>query len=253
MDSTNFKNMFKNGLYPKIPDAINLILCPFAGGSSSSFQNWFNSDFNDVNFFLATYPGREHRMREAFATDIKQLANDIVKNIYGDNLDLGNTILVGHSMGAQVAYETCLLLEKNNTPPAGIVISACHAPHLKGRRILSHLDDDEFVKQLIEIGGLSQELSEEKKLLNFFLPMLRSDFNITESYNNSISSITHKLTTPSLLMYGSSDNEVSKKEVSLWSEWLCKSSEPVGLSGEHFYITQDPKAFIDTINLYLRD
>ena len=46
MDSTNFKNMFKNGLYPKIPDAVNLILCPFAGASSSSFQNWFNYDFD---------------------------------------------------------------------------------------------------------------------------------------------------------------------------------------------------------------
>ena len=106
-------------------------------------------------------------MREVFATDINQLANDIIRNIYNYNLDLGNTILVGHSMGAQVAYETCLLLEKNNTPPAGIVISACHAPHLKGRRILSHLDDDEFIKQLKEIGGLSHELLEEKRLLNF--------------------------------------------------------------------------------------
>ena len=85
MGSTNFKNMFKNGLYPKIPDAVNLILCPFAGGSSSSFQNWFNYDFDDINFFLATYPGREHRMRESFATDINQLANDIISNIYNYN------------------------------------------------------------------------------------------------------------------------------------------------------------------------
>ena len=52
-------------------------------------------------------------------------------------------------------------------------------------------------------------------------------------------------------MYGSSDKEVSK-EVSLWSEWLCKSSEPVQLSGEHFYITQDPQAFVNEINLYFR-
>ena len=247
MSNKNVMNMFKNGLSPKVENAINIILCPFAGGSSGAFRNWFLLDLKNVNIFLATYPGREYRMNDAFASNIKQLAQEMVDNFYEKNLNLENTILVGHSMGAQVVYEACLLLEKNNTPPAGIVISACQAPHLKGQRLLSHLDDENFLKQLVEIGGVSQELLEDRGFLSMFLPMLRADFKVTESYLNPTSSMEYKLRTPTLLMYGSSDREASREEVSLWSEWLCKSSEPIEIVGDHFYITQDPKTFINHI------
>jgi len=247
MNSKKITNMFKNSLVSEIPDALNIVLCPFAGGSSGSFRNWFLQKKNNANIFLATYPGREHRMNESFANCIEDLAKELIDNIYSANLNLKNTVLVGHSMGAQVAYEACKILEVKNTPPAGIVISACHAPHLQGHRLLSHLDDNSFIQQLVKIGGISEELLRDSVFLKIFLPMLRADFQTTESYCHPISSTKQKLSTPALLIYGSKDQEASKEEVASWSEWLYKSSEPVEMSGEHFYITQQPQIFINHI------
>lgn len=86
-------------------------------------------------------------------------------------------------MGAQVAFETCRLLEQRGLAPQGLIISGCHAPHLHSERQLSHRDDADFIAELIDIGGCSPELRENQELMSLFLPLLRADFYATESYH----------------------------------------------------------------------
>ncbi|WP_372157915.1 thioesterase II family protein [Xanthomonas campestris pv. fici] len=226
------------------PAALHMVLCPFAGGSGGGFRSWYGIDDAAVDVSLAVYPGRDHRMREPCATDIATLAGQLDQALTASGIAPGRFILAGHSMGAQVAFETCARLERRGEAPAGLVLSGCHAPHLRGRRLLSHLDDEDFLSELVDIGGCSPELLSDPGLLALFLPMLRADFRATETYQHPPPSPQQRLRTPALLIHGSGDEEARHDEVTAWKDWLHDVEGPVAISGDHFYVTRRPRAFL---------
>ena len=160
----------------------------------------------------------------------------------------GTWFLIGHSMGAQVAFETCRLLETSGQAPAGLVVSACHAPHLESRRLLSPIDDDGFIEQLIRIGGCPRALQTDAEFRACYLPMLRGDFYAAEHYHRTLDERVAGLETPTLLLYGMSDDEARRDEVEAWTHWLKGRTVLHAIAGDHFYITQHPDAFIASIS-----
>jgi thioesterase component of yersiniabactin synthetase len=132
---------------------------------------------------LVIWPGRDRLRHLAPVRSITQLA-ELLANELEETLSPDTPLLLaGHSMGAQVAFETCRLLEQRGHAPQGLIISGCHAPHLRSERQLSHRDDADFIAELIDIGGCSPELRQNKELMSLFLPLLRADFYATESYH----------------------------------------------------------------------
>lgn len=227
---------------------LHLVLCPFAGGSASAFRSWRDLQPDGYQVWLAVYPGRDHRMSEPCATDISDLADQVLSSIHATQVDRQRLVIAGHSMGAQVAYEICARLERQGSAPGGLVLSGCHAPHMKGRRLLSHLEDHAFLEQLAAIGGNAQELLNEPGLWPVFMPMLRADFNATESYGLSQElAPARQLRTPTLLIYGSADQEAWQSEVDAWKSWLCDAQGPIAIAGDHFYVTRRPRAFVEHI------
>ncbi|UUF02345.1 thioesterase domain-containing protein [Xanthomonas hortorum pv. pelargonii] len=102
------------------PDpALHVVLCPFAGGSGAAFRSWHGIDAGALQVSLAIYPGRDHRLHEACSTDIGTLAADLVAALVEAQIAPQRAVLAGHSMGAQVAFEACALLERQgNRRPA---------------------------------------------------------------------------------------------------------------------------------------
>ncbi|WP_338805224.1 alpha/beta fold hydrolase [Xenorhabdus griffiniae] len=235
-----------------------LLICPFAGGSTSAFRNWSTLEDSDIAVSLVIYPGRDSRMNEHAVTRVTPLAqslSDVIRSLTPAQRE--NLILVGHSMGAQVAFETCRYLEQHLCAPKALVLSGCHAPHLQSRRKLSGLPDHEFIEQLIDIGGCSPILREDPELLALFLPMLRADFFATEHYYHAIQPDSVKLQTPTLLLYGTEDKEASAVEVQQWHHWLASDKQNLAdccqeIAGDHFYITQKPQNFILHVTQFMQ-
>ncbi|MEF9898127.1 MAG: alpha/beta fold hydrolase [Pseudomonas sp.] len=222
----------------------HLLLCPFAGASGGAFHSWRGLEDLGLDLSLVVYPGRDQRMHEPCVRQVGPLARSLAAAIQAQHASPRKpVILCGHSMGAQVAFETCLLLEQAGSPPAGLVLSACHAPHLSGRRLLSHLDDPGFIEQLVAIGGCSQALLNDRALLQLFMPLLRADFQATESYHRPLEPQRPRLRTPTLLLNGSHDPEADATEVAAWSHWLEGDHQQHDIAGDHFYLTQRPRAF----------
>ena len=136
----------------------HLVMCPFAGGSSSAFRHWRDAQMANCALSLVIWPGRDRLRHLAPVRSITQLA-ELLANELEETLSPDTPLLLaGHSMGAQVAFETCRLLEQRGHAPQGLIISGCHAPHLRSERQLSHRDDADFIAELIDIGGCSPEL-----------------------------------------------------------------------------------------------
>ena len=138
-----------------------------------------------------TWPGRDRLRHLEPLRSITQLAALLANELEASVSPDTPLLLAGHSMGAQVAFETCRLLEQRGLAPQGLIISGCHAPHLHSERQLSHRDDADFIAELIDIGGCSPELRENQELMSLFLPLLRADFYSTESYHRRLSAAAH--------------------------------------------------------------
>ena len=150
----------------------HLVMCPFAGGSSSAFRRWRDHPMAEIALSLVTWPGRDRLRHLEPLRSITQLAALLANELEASVSPDTPLLLAGHSMGAQVAFETCRLLEQRGLAPQGLIISGCHAPHLHSERQLSHRDDADFIAELIDIGGCSPELRENQELMSLFLPLL---------------------------------------------------------------------------------
>lgn len=228
------------------PASLHVVLCPFAGGSTRAFHSWRTLTPAGVEVSLAVYPGRDHRMKEPCVTHIRALADDLLAQSTFRGIDPQRLVIAGHSMGAQVAFDVCQQLEQRNLFPRGLVLSGCHAPHLKGRSPIGHLADREFIASLVAMGGCAQPLADASDLWPIFMPMLRADFTATESWRRDLTSAV-PLRTPTLLIAGSDDREASFDEVSAWEAWLTHPLGTVSVAGDHFYITRRPAAFLEHI------
>ncbi|MDZ7430175.1 thioesterase II family protein [Serratia marcescens] len=112
-------------------DNANLLVCPFAGASNSAFNSWRSTDISGLNCQLVNYSGHGCRFKEPAFNDIGLLANElitIIKKFYPPRHN--SLLLCGHSMGAQVAFETAIQLEKNGWELSGLILSGCQAPHI---------------------------------------------------------------------------------------------------------------------------
>lgn len=227
------------------PYNTHFVLCPFAGGGISAFRTWRKLDLADSKVSLVVYPGRGFRIDEPKANDIHTLAKDVIQTLIDSGEPMKDVVLIGHSMGAQITYEACKYLVSQGTPPKGLVISGCQAPHIQSRRTISHCDDRSFVEQLVTIGGCDPDFGQQPEWWPAFLPTLRADFEATERYVFKLKPKTNELIkVPTLLVSGHNDEEAYFEEVNQWECWLSCVVDHKTLSGDHFYITSNPQQFM---------
>ncbi|ECV1576063.1 yersiniabactin biosynthesis thioesterase YbtT, partial [Salmonella enterica subsp. enterica serovar Typhimurium var. 5-] len=88
---------------------------------------------------------------------------------------------------------------------------------------------------------------ENQELMSLFLPLLRADFDATESYHYDSPDVCPPLRTPALLLCGSHDREASWQQVDAWRQWLSHVTGPVVIDGDHFYPIQQARSFFTQI------
>jgi surfactin synthase thioesterase subunit len=160
---------------------LQLIGIPHAGGGASAFADWPGLVPEGVAFHALELPGHGARMREPLETDFDRL----VERLAGELADVidGPYALFGHSLGALLAFEVARALRDDIGEPAGLLVAGRNAPSLpSAHRPIHHLPDDEFVAALRGYGGLPEALSASPELLQLFLPALRADITLAETY-----------------------------------------------------------------------
>ena len=226
---------------------VHLIMCPFAGGSAGAFSRWRTlAPRGAPAISLVTYPGRDRLCALPAERSIAALADRLAHDIQAQPADIP-IVLAGHSMGALVAFETSRRVQNSDHRLLGVAISGCHAPHGRSKRLLSHLNDEAFMAEVIAIGGCPPALLASSDFLALFLPLLRADFYAIESYQRASPGAKDALDVPALLLWGTQDREASADEVAAWQAWLPQAGPPIAMPGSHFYPLHDPQRFIQRI------
>jgi len=87
--------------------------------------------------------------------------------------------------------------------------------------------------EIKKLGGTPDEVLENEELIQLFLPMLRADFTLLETYTY-VPELP--LSFPISAYYGTQDKEVTEEEVAGWQAQTLSTFKLVRIPGNHFFI-----------------
>ncbi|WP_257148269.1 thioesterase II family protein [Bacillus cereus] len=188
-----------------------LVCVPYAGGYSNSFLPLKNYLPKDIKLISFDPPGHGPNL-----SPLVDNIDDLVSLYLMEMQPIleGEVTLFGHSMGGIIVHRMAQILESKGINPKNVIISAMNPPEI--RRKTNHLDDKDFIDYIKSLGGLPDEVLQHQELLNYILPVIRSDFRAIENYINDDTTL---LKAPLYIISGTTDSNYTVKGAKKWVEW----------------------------------
>ncbi|GAB7045057.1 hypothetical protein JCM9534A_01830 [Catenuloplanes indicus JCM 9534] len=185
------------------------------------------------------YPGRENRFSEPLIDDMPRLVDTLMSEL---PLTAGPFVLLGHSMGAAVAYETAQELRRRGLPgPDRLVACARQAPTAHRPGTVHHGDDEALVAELHRLGGTPPEVLADPYLRRAVLDVVRNDYRLAETYT---ARPAPPLDCPVSVFTGDADPECDAADAAGWSAVARTPAEVTVFPGNHFFLFPQRRAVV---------
>ena len=212
-----------------------LVLFPHAGGSASYFNGLSRLLAPALDVVAVQYPGRQDRRAEPGILDIRVLA-DRVTEVLTATAETGRPYaLFGHSMGASVAFEVALRLERQGLPAVRLFASGRRAPGRRLPELPGGYGDDSLLAELRLLSGTDARLLDDEDVVQMILPALRADYQAIGAYEWRPGDV---LACPVTAIVGTEDPRVGEDDARAWAEYTTGSFELVHFPGGHFYLAE---------------
>ena len=224
---------------------IRLFCFPYAGGNASTYIDWSQYLPDFVEVIAIQPPGRANRLGETSISCMDELTDKITQSFSDDLLDVPYMVF-GHSLGARVAFEVMIKMKKMGKKlPTHFFASASRAPSEPTMdRAIHVLPEREFLEELRELGGTPTEILKNSELMTILLPMLRSDFKLSNEY---VYKGGERFSCYATIFYGSNDEQIKLKDVSGWDKFFTNNTSFYQVPGDHFYIDKNVTPLINRI------
>ncbi|WP_319729819.1 alpha-hydroxy-acid oxidizing protein [Streptomyces sp. MB09-01] len=212
-----------------------LVCFPHAGGAANAFAALSAALPEDIELLAVQYPGRQDRRAEPCAEDIGELAAGAAGALAA-HCDLP-LFLLGHSLGALVAFETARLLEERGTV-ARLFVSAARPPAQDWEEPdLTGVGDEELVAGLRRLGGIPEPLLRDPEIVGEVLRLLRADHRALMRYRCADGAA---VAAPLTVLLAASDPKNSLEQMAEWARHGSSGHTVVTLSGGHFSLVERP-------------
>lgn len=225
---------------------LRLICFSYAGGGADTYLGWQNLLHPSVELAVVQLPGRGMRLFERPYETMEGMVQDLL--VVLNQLTPKPCIFFGHSMGACVAYELILLLNKYHYElPVLMVASGRLSPRVMNIEArMHHLPEKEFIQKMASLNGTPQEVLNDAELLKLFLPALRADFKIIETYCNSNQSL---MPTAVCVLAGTEDDiSVDVNSLSGWFDLFERNAGMHRIIGGHFFVRHNVPGVLKVVN-----
>ncbi len=222
---------------------------PFAGGGAAAWHPWSTKLAGTAEVVAFRLPGRESRLGEPPLRECTQLIAALADHIAPHTNE--PYAFCGHSLGALLAFEVARVRRERNLPgPAGLIASGARAPDTPRREPNLHaLPDDEFVTQVDRrYGGIPPALLAQREFLELFLPALRADLTVFETYSHAVAA---PLALPLLALGGESDPRVSRGDLLAWETHVTGPFSAEFFPGGHFFLQPEIEKVIPRVRHFL--
>lgn len=235
--------MIKSGiepfLYPPRGDRPVVFCFHHAGGSARTFQGWRKT--SEADFIPVELPGHGFRAREALCTDIRplaaRLAQAIAETVRARSSGFPGFSLFGHSLGAILAFCVADELVHNwRLRPEALYVAGRHAPQDEDPSpYRTHMGMAALERELRSLGHTPAELLENREFLDWMMPVLYSDYRLSESYvHRGI-----RIPVPIIAHWGNRDREAGPGQMCRWEAVTSGQFDIRGFEGDHFFPHQE--------------
>jgi len=230
---------------------MNLLCFPYAGASSSIFLKW-RKYFDSVKIIPIDPPGRGKRMIEPPCKTMEDMIIDIKKQLLM-LVDLNEEYSVyGHSMGCLLIFELLHELQKANLPmPVHVFLSGKNPPDIAVETSIHQLNDTEFIEKVLNMGGMEASFFENPSLTKLFLPILRADLCVVETY--CYTEKKQPLHVDISVFFSPNDMWTDIRYINRWSDFTSGSFSLYNFTGDHFFIFKNEDKITGIIEETLSD
>lgn len=229
------------------PDArATLVAFPHAGGSASYFHRLSALLAPAVEFFAVQYPGRQDRRLEPSLDSVHALAEGVLPSLA--LLPDRPLALLGHSLGASVAFETTRRLRAAGREPHILFASGRPGPRAHRSYEIHKLSDAAFVATIRRMNGTDTRLLDDPEFVAMVLPSLRTDYRAAETYRYVESD---PLSCAIVALHGDADDFVPCYDLRDWALETTGTFDLHVLRGGHFYLADQWEAFAATLAHHL--
>jgi surfactin synthase thioesterase subunit len=212
--------------------SVSLVCFPHAGGSASFYYPVSLALSPGVEVLAVQYPGRQDRRKEANIDNMADLADATFRALR----PLADRPLAffGHSMGAVLAFEVALRLERDGVPPlTQLFVSGRRAPSRYQPESLCQQGDDAIKAELRLLSGTDAWILGDPETLEMVMPAIRGDYRAIESYRYKPG---QPLSCPVTVLVGDSDPRVNLEEALAWAQHTTGPFDIRVFPGGHFYL-----------------
>ncbi|TDV47911.1 thioesterase II family protein [Actinophytocola oryzae] len=218
---------------------------PHAGGGAASFTAWRTIAGVELTVCPVQPPGRAERFHHPAHRSVESYVDALLADA-GEQF-AGHYALFGHSVGALVAYRlACRLRAEGRPAPVHLFVSGCTPPHRPSPRpLFAGLPTEELVPHLRRLGGTPDIVLDDPGLLELFLPPLRADFALSESYRHRRQ---EPLAIPVTVFGGADDHRADPAALRAWAELTRGGFATHTYPGGHFYLEHHAAAMLEVIS-----
>lgn len=227
------------------PDAAYRLLClPYAGGSSSTYVRWGPALDPDIELLCVDPPGRGTRIDEPRIGDVGVLSNHLADALL-PWLDRPFALL-GHSNGALLAFELARRLrERGRQPHAFFASGKCAPSRVRETGNWHALPDDLLIAFMRAAGNGQSAFYESREWLDLYLPTLRADLSLSETYRYAEAS---PLDAHLVTLRGTRDHGMDHDDLAAWAAEFAGDARHVAIDGGHFFIEEQAGQVVDCVS-----
>lgn len=226
---------------------MKLFCIPYSGGSADGYYQWKKRIDPAIVICPIELAGHGRRIKEPFFNSVDEAAKDLAKQIQAKIVPGEAYALLGHSMGALLAFETYYQLDP-----------ACRPAHIFfcGRKAPQDMDDPteyyklpepEFLDVVYRYGGTTKEVLKNDALRSIFLPILRADFKLSELYTWKPKH--EPIACPFTVVNGRQDYSAMTADMNRWLEH--GQGRVLTVEGTHFFLFEQPDALLHILQTIL--
>jgi medium-chain acyl-[acyl-carrier-protein] hydrolase len=217
-----------------------------AGKGASFFIPWSALFPSEIEICAIQLPGREDRQNILPYRRMQPLIDDLQEALF-PVLDRSFAIF-GASLGALIGFELSRSLRRSYGVQPVQFFAASSWPPLGPWRLppISSLPDDLFLQELQHrYGGIAGAIARDKEIQALFLPVLRADFEILETYACPPGDL---LDCPTAFLYGLDDRAVLKEDQVGWERVCRLAIQASAFQGGHFFFYDRPAETVEWVS-----
>jgi medium-chain acyl-[acyl-carrier-protein] hydrolase len=233
---------------PSRKSKLRLFCFPYAGSSALIFQGWRNRLPEEIEVSPVQLPGRGTRALEKPYTELLPLVEATAEALL-PHLDKPFA-LFGHSIGAIISFELARSLRRRGAPqPVHLFVSGCRAPQLPNTRNCTYnIPGDDLISELRRLNGTPAEVLGSAEMMQFFLPLIRADLQMVQTYDYSPGS---PLNCPISAFGGLQDFDETPEMLAAWREQTTACFQVQMFPGDHFFLHSEYRSLLRTMLQHL--